>query len=86
MAERATAKAKRAGQAKTSRGTSAALAQALERLEAKVKTLQSEKDALRKELAASKSRVKQLEEANTQAVNRIDWVIDSLHNLLEDQK
>lgn len=40
-------------------------------------------DALR-QLADANERIKQLEEANEQVVNRIDWVVDSLHTLKQD--
>ncbi len=63
----------------------AKLTNAVEKLEAKFKVLQKERDALKKELAAANERIGQLEAQHTDAVNRIDWVIDSLHNLLEDK-
>lgn len=60
------------------------LATATARLEGEAKTLRSERDALREELAAAKARIVELEAAQTEAINRIDWVIDSLHTAMED--
>jgi hypothetical protein len=37
------------------------------------------------ELAAARERVAELEQLNEEAINRIDWVIDSLQTLLESQ-
>lgn len=62
----------------------AELASAVERLEGKVKALQDERDALKEQLKTARTRISELEVAQTDAVNRIDWVIDSLHNLLEE--
>lgn len=41
---------------------------------------------LKAELAAAKSRIVSLEAQRQQVVNRIDWVIDSLHNLVEEDR
>lgn len=38
---------------------------------------------LRAELAAAQARIKVLESQRADIVNRIDWVIDSIHNILE---
>ncbi|MEO1204988.1 MAG: hypothetical protein AAFV45_01520 [Pseudomonadota bacterium] len=86
-----------AGSAKgtgTSKGTAASktpgkskgasdLAAAIERLEAQVMDLKAERDDLKAELSSSVARVKELEKVQVQAINRIDWVIDSLHNVME---
>ena len=82
MAERVTRKGKR--QAPPRRGTGRAAApdsgrQAQQRLE----SLERERDRLKGELADALARITRLEEARDQAVNRIDWAIDSLHNVLE---
>jgi hypothetical protein len=47
--------------------------------------LERERDDLRFELAAAESRIAALEQQRTELLNRIDWAIDSLHNLLEKQ-
>ena len=47
--------------------------------------LEAECARLRRELAAAKAEIAQLQKRQELVVNRIDWVIDSLHNLLEDE-
>ena len=39
--------------------------------------------SLRDELEQANARIKHLEELNKNVVNRIDWVIDSLHSTLK---
>jgi hypothetical protein len=51
---------------------------------ARVIRLESERDRLQAELATATSRIQALEESREQVVNRIDWVIDSLRNLVDD--
>jgi hypothetical protein len=51
---------------------------------ARVIRLESERDRLQADLAAATSRIQALEESREQVVNRIDWVIDSLRNLIDD--
>jgi chromosome segregation ATPase len=58
---------------------------AVERLESRMAELERERDALAQELAAAKQQVATLETARTQAINRIDWVLDSLQSLTEDK-
>ena len=55
----------------------------LEQLTGEVQALKRERDDLRTELTAAKQRISELEALNENAVNRIDWVLDSLHTLLE---
>lgn len=55
----------------------------LEQLEREVMALKKERDDLRGELMAAKQRIGELEALNEEAVNRIEWVLDSLHTLLE---
>ncbi len=50
----------------------------------KVAKLEAECQALRAELKAAREVIARLEKRQELVVNRIDWVIDSLHNLLED--
>ena len=47
----------------------------------RIRTLEAERDSLTAELEAAKSRIAALEQAREQVLNRIDWVIDSLHSL-----
>lgn len=83
MATRQPQKAKRAVARK--KAPPAELSSAMQRLENKVKQLQAERDQLKSDLKAAKARIAELEAQQTEAVNRIDWVIDSLHNILEDK-
>ena len=49
-------------------------------------SLQAECQALRSELEAAREEILLLQKRQELVVNRIDWVIDSLHNLLEDEE
>ena len=65
--------------------TSNALQAAVDRLEARVHELKRERDAFETELAIAKAKIAALEAARTDAINRIDWVLDSLHTVLQDK-
>lgn len=52
--------------------------------EARIRALEAERDRLMAELSAAQTRISDLERSREQIVNRIDWVIDSLHSLLEE--
>ena len=43
--------------------------------------LRSENERLRAELATARQRIAELEQRSADALNRIDWVLDSLHSL-----
>ena len=58
---------------------------AVERLEARVLELKNERDGLAAELAAARAEIANLDAARIDAINRIDWVLDSLHTVLEDK-
>ena len=45
--------------------------------------LRSENERLRAELATAQKRIAELEQRSADALNRIDWVLDSLHSLAE---
>jgi septal ring factor EnvC (AmiA/AmiB activator) len=60
------------------------LESAFERLEASVASLKRERDALAAELAAAKIEIATLDAARKSAIDRIDWVIDSLNTVLQD--
>ena len=62
-----------------------ALESAIERLEASVRDLKRERDSLAAELVAAKAQVAELDTARRAAIDRIDWVIDSLQGVLGDQ-
>jgi len=76
MSERTTAKAKRRDTAKASAKTSSNSAK-----RPLAKGLSEENARLKAELAAAEARIADLESKHAEAVNRIDWVLDSLHNL-----
>jgi hypothetical protein len=69
MTERSPAKIKRADASPASRKPAAKAAEA------------GEIARLKSELAAAHARVAELEKRHADAVNRIDWIIDSLHSL-----
>ena len=48
---------------------------------AELRQLRAERAALVAELEAAKQRIAALETARAEAINRIDWVIDSLQGL-----
>jgi uncharacterized spore protein YtfJ len=45
-----------------------------------------ERDALIRQLKAAEHRISELEEINKEAVNRIDWVIDSLQSVMAENR
>lgn len=47
----------------------------------RIAELEAERNRLSEELDAAKAKIRVLEQARDQAVNHIDWVIDSLHSL-----
>ena len=59
------------------------LIDAVERLEARAKALEIERDGLKSALEAARARIATLEESGRQVAHRIDWVIDSLHSLAD---
>ena len=79
MAERATRKGKRQAAPRQVVGRVAAAVEPKRNLEA----LERERDQLKAQLADAQARIARLEQARDEAVNRIDWAIDSLHNVLE---
>jgi hypothetical protein len=52
---------------------------------AAVKRLEAETAMLTKALAAAEARITELERQRDSALDRIEWVIDSLHSLREEQ-
>jgi chromosome segregation ATPase len=86
MAERAAApKVKRtAASRRTDTSNVAPTPGAPDRHAQRVKALERERDRLKTQLAEAEARIARLEESRAEAVNRIDWVIDSLHNVLEN--
>ena len=56
------------------------------RLEARAKAAEQERDSLKAELTAARTQIATLEGQRSDAANRIDWVIDSLQNLLQSER
>jgi len=52
-------------------------------LEVRAKALERERDMLKAELEAARQRIASLEESRSVVASRIDWVIESLHGLVE---
>ncbi|MFZ4807537.1 MAG: hypothetical protein ACOYLQ_09795 [Hyphomicrobiaceae bacterium] len=53
------------------------------RLADAVTALEREREQLRKELAEAHARIAELEKARKDALDRIDWAIDSLHTYIQ---
>lgn len=51
----------------------------------RLKTLEHERDEALRKLATAEQRIQELEGMQDQIVHRIDWVIDSLHNMKDDR-
>lgn len=81
MAERVTQKSKR--QATPPRKSARAAPAKPKRADGRIEALERECDLLKSQLAEAQAQIAKLEKAREDAVNRIDWTIDSLHNLLE---
>jgi hypothetical protein len=85
MAERAARKVKRTAASRRTDAADATPASAgPDRYAQRIKALERERDRLKTQLAEAEARIARLEESRAEAVNRIDWVIDSLHNVLEN--
>lgn len=52
-------------------------------LRAQLNAVRGERDALRERLREAEATIAALESRQSQAVNRIDWVLDSLHNVVD---
>ncbi len=67
----------------TSRGPRAEAATAAKSPVDALEQLEIERDELRARLAEAEARIELLESQRLDALNRIDWAIDSIHNVLE---
>lgn len=70
---------------KSARPTAADLEAAIGRLEASVADLKREREALQAELVEAKAQIAALDAARKAAIDRIDWVIDSLHTVVQEK-
>ena len=81
MAQREQNKAKRAtGRAGAVNARAVAKGDAIEE---RCRALEADRDRLTAELEVARAEIQRLEQARADIANRIDWVIDSLHNILE---
>jgi len=81
MAERVTRKSKRSSSRRGGERPVAGFDSA-DRQGQRIKSLERECERLKSQLAEANERIAALEQRRAEAVNRIDWVIDSLHNVL----
>jgi chromosome segregation ATPase len=77
MAQRESQRARRTAVAQDQR-TASAGADA-----ARLAQIERERDELKARLVAAEARIAELEHQRVEVVNRIDWIIDSLQNVLE---
>ena len=83
MAQRKAKTAKRP--AKRPSRTTKAASEAKLKLETRIKALEKERERLKARLEVAGERTASLEQGRDDVVNRIDWVIDSLHNAIESE-
>jgi uncharacterized coiled-coil DUF342 family protein len=83
MGVQARTKGKRQAARRRTPGGLGAPSHSIEWYAQRIKALEAERDRLKSELTEAVERLGRLEGSRTEAVNRIDWVIDSLHNVLE---
>jgi hypothetical protein len=89
MAQRASQKSKRQApppRQRVERATPAETKRADTKLNgqvARLETAEHERDQLKTQLAEALAMIAKLEQARDEAVGRIDWTIESLHNVLE---
>jgi hypothetical protein len=83
MAERVTRKGKRPAPPPRQRSGRAAPADPKRDAQGRLEALERERDQLKVQLSDAQASIIRLEQARDAAVNRIDWAIDSLHNVLE---
>jgi len=81
MAQRGSKKAKGSGAPKAP--APAGLSEAVQRLEARLRAAERERDGLKAELESARVKIASLEERHSQVANRINWVIDSLRTAME---
>jgi hypothetical protein len=80
MAERVTRKGKRPA----ARRAPVPTFDSADRQGQRIKSLERECERLKAQLSEANERIAALEQRRAEAVTRIDWVLDSLHNVLEN--
>jgi hypothetical protein len=85
MAERGTRKGKRPAPARRRSAAAGTKVAESARGAQKLEAVERERDQLKASLAEALAKIAQLEKARDEALNRIDWAIDSLHNVLESE-
>jgi predicted RNase H-like nuclease (RuvC/YqgF family) len=83
MAERVTRKGKRPAARRAGERTVATFDSA-DRQGQRIKSLERECERLKAQLSEANERIAALDQRRAEAVTRIDWVLDSLHNVLEN--
>ena len=83
MGERVSRKGKRQAAPSGQRGGRSVRAETKSTTGGRLDALERERDQLKAKLVAAEAAISKLQQARDEAVNRIDWAIDSLHNLLE---
>jgi hypothetical protein len=83
MAQRVPQKGKRQAPPPRQRAGRAAPGDPRRNGETRLAAAESERDQLKTQLAEAQAMIAKLEQARDEAVSRIDWAIDSLHNVLE---
>jgi hypothetical protein len=83
MAQRVTQKGNRQAPSPRQRGGRAAPGDPKRNGQARLEAAERERDELKAKLTEAQAMIAKLEQARDEAVNRIDWAIDSLHNVLE---
>ncbi|HEY8246721.1 MAG TPA: hypothetical protein VIG38_05520 [Hyphomicrobium sp.] len=83
MAQRVTQKGKRQAEPPRQRAGRAAPGEPKRNGQARLEAAERERDQFKAQLSEAQAMIAKLEQARDEAVNRIDWAIDSLHNVLE---
>lgn len=68
-----------------SKASSKASSGAKPKFEARIRSLEKERDRLKAQLEVAGARITGLEQGRDEVVNRIDWVIDSLQHMSETE-
>ena len=84
MAQRVSQKRQAAGSAAAPTGRAcSARGEPKRNGQARLEAAERERDQLKAQLAEAQATIAKLEQARDEAVSRIDWAINSLHNVLE---